>query len=346
MGACVPGHVRLRLGDRELMPRPGPRACRSAAALLWLAALPWLTGLGGCDASERNASERDASERDASERDTSERDASEGETPGTDQGSDGGVVLVDAAGIRHTLAEPARRIVSLVPSATETLRAIGAGDVLAGRTDYDTTAWTASIPSVGGGLDPNLEAVVALRPDAVIRFEGDQDPRTPERLDRLGIRHVAVRPVSLDGLYTTNRIVGRLTGHEAASDSLTREIRAGLRRLSDRVSELPRRRVAYMLGGSPPWVSGPGTYIDEIVVLVGGDNVFDDLRSPYASVSPEELRARDIDVVLLSSRGSYDRSLTPDARIEVVGDALEVAGPTVVDAAWDVAEAIHGRTLR
>lgn len=302
------------------MPRPGPRTYLRVAAVAWLA---WL---GGCaDGSRTNAT-------------------ASGNTDS--EGPDSAVVLVDAAGVRHALSGPARRVVSLVPSATATLRAIGADGALVGRTDYDTAAWTASIPSVGGGLEPNLEAVVSLGPDAVIRFEGDQDPRTPERLDRLGIRHVAVRPVSLDDLYATTEIVGRLTGHEAEADSLSRKIRADLRRLAEDVDELPRQRVVYMLGGSPPWVSGPGTYIDEILTLVGGDNVFDDLSSPYASVSPEVLRAREVDVVLLSSRSSYDRSLTPNARIEVIGDALEVAGPNVVDAAREVAQVIHGRTFR
>lgn len=253
--------------------------------------------------------------------------------------------LVDAAGRLHTLAEPARRIVSLVPSATEVLRAIGASGSLVGVTDYDAD-WTDDLPSVGGGLEPNLEALVALRPDAVIRFHGEQDPRTPARLDDLGIRHVAVRPVALADLYETNRIVGRLTGRTAEADSLSRRIRAGLDELAEAVSPLPRQRVAYLLGGSPPWVSGPDTYIAEILGLVGGDNVFADLDAPYQAVSPEELRSRDIDVVLVATAGSYDESLTPEARVESVGDALQVPGPDVVDAARRVAEVIHGRALR
>lgn len=256
------------------------------------------------------------------------------------------VVLVDAAGVRHVLNGPARRVISLVPSATATLRAIGAEDVLVGRTDFDTEPWIDSLPSVGGGLEPNLEALVALHPDAVIRFAGEQDPRTPARLDELGIRHVAVRPVSLQKLYETNDILGRLVGRGAAADSLSRSIRNGLEALSEAVSGLSRKHVVYMLGGSPPWVSGPDTYIDEILDLVGADNVFDDLGAPYAAVSPEELRARSVDVVLVASERTFDESLTPGARVEVVGDALEVPGPEVVDAAREVAEVIHGRTLR
>lgn len=261
-------------------------------------------------------------------------------------GGTGPDTLVDAAGVQHVFQEPPDRIVSLVPSATITLRALGAEGALVGRTDYDTAAWAAAIPSVGGGLDPSLEAIVALDPDVVIRFGGEQDPRTPTRLDQLGIPHVAVRPVSLEQIFATTEIVGRLTGHEARADSLARAIRAGLAEIEARVADLPRRRVAYVLGGTPPWVSGPGTYIHEILELVGGANVFDDLEAPYTAVSPEELRTRHIDVVLVSHAGTFDGALAPEARLEVVGTGLENPGPGVVEAAWTVAAAIHGRSLR
>jgi iron complex transport system substrate-binding protein len=256
------------------------------------------------------------------------------------------VSVVDAEGVEHLLASPASRIVSLVPSATYTLRALGADGALVGRTDYDTATWAAEIPSVGGGLDPNLEALVALRPDLVIRFGGEQDPRTPARLDDLGIRHVAVRPVRLSDIYRTNEIVGRVTGHRAEADRLTDAIRDGLSGLEDRVRSLPPVRVAYLLGGSPPWAVGPETFIGEILELAGGINVFDDLRAPYASVSLEELRTREIDVVLVSGGDGWGGALNPDARVEEIGAELENPGPGVVEAAWSVAEVLHGTSLR
>ncbi len=253
------------------------------------------------------------------------------------------LVVVDATGERVALDGPARRIVSLVPSATATLRAIGAASSLVGRTDYDTDAWAAAIPSVGGGLDPSVEAIVALEPDLVIRFAGEQDPRTRGRLDDLGITHLAVRPERLDDVLETTRLLSRVTGREAAGDSLARALTLGLEETARAVAEWPRLRVAYVLGGSPPWVSGSETYIAEILSLVGGDNVFSELDAAYAPVSPEELRRRDIDVVLVSTRGGYDASLTPDARVVEIGDSLEIPGPGVVDVARRVATLIHGR---
>lgn len=255
------------------------------------------------------------------------------------------VVVTDAAGDRLALPGPARRIVSLVPSATATLHAIGADGALVGRTDYDTQAWARALPSVGGGLEPSLEAIVALEPDLVIRFAGDQDPRTRDRLDALGIRYVTVRPDRLDDVYETARLLGGVTGHPEAGDSLARSLREGLSETAAAVATWPRLRVAYVLGGSPPWVSGPGTYIAEVLELIGGDNVFSDLGALYAAISPEALRTRKIDVVLVSRRGEYDESLTPEARIVEIGSALEIPGPDVVEAARSVAELMHGRPL-
>jgi iron complex transport system substrate-binding protein len=256
------------------------------------------------------------------------------------------IVVVDAAGERLVLSRPATRIVSLVPSVTSTLYAMGASSTLIGRTDFDTQEWARALPSVGGGLEPSLEKIVALEPDLVVRFGGDQDPRTRDRLVELGIPCLTVRPDRLQDLYDTAQLLGRVTDHEAQADSLVDALRTGLEQTADAVRSWPRVRVAHVIGGSPPWVTGGGTYIDEILSLVGADNVFSDLGTLYAAVSPEELRTREIDVVLVSSLGHYDETLTPGARLVDIGSSLEIPGPDVVHAAREVAEAIHARFLR
>ena len=257
-----------------------------------------------------------------------------------------GPAVVDAAGVEHSFAQPARRIISLVPAATKTIRAIGAGGALVGRTDYDTDDWVTDRPSVGGGLDPNLEAIVSLSPDLVVRFAGAQDPRTAARLDELGIRHLAVRPDRIEDIYEMVSILGHATGHVAAADSLVRSLRNGLSEVALAVADWPRLRVVYVLGGTPPWVAGPGTYIDEVISLIGGDNAFGDLAELYSAVSPEEFRTRSIDVVLVSSAGDFDPSMTPHARVVAIGDLLDMPGPAIVEAARRVARMMHGRNPR
>jgi len=249
--------------------------------------------------------------------------------------------VVDADGRRVRLDGPARRIVSLVPSATETLRALGAGDLVVARTDFDTVAWARELPSVGGGLEPSIEAIVAARPDLVIRFGGPQDPRTPSRLDDLGIIHLAIRPDRVADVFESISLLGAVTGHDGAAESLTSAIRDTLDNVRARSSGGPPVRVAYVLGGTPPWVAGPDTYIDELIHLAGGVNVFADLGARYASVSPEEFVARDIDVVLTPPDGRFERRWAPNARLVQMGPAMELPGPAVMEAAREVERALH-----
>ena len=256
------------------------------------------------------------------------------------------ILLVDATGLEVTLQEPARRIISLVPSATQILKALGVGHVLVGRTDFDNEDWVISVPSLGGGLAPNFEKIIALNPDLVVLFAGDQDPHTRSRLDDFGITQVAIRPDRLTDLYASIILLGQATGTEPVADSIISTIKKDLTDLQRWTATRPTIRTVYLLGGSPPWVAGPDTYIDEILRLAGGRNVFSDLEFLYGSVSPEQIRSREIDVVLVSDRSQFDAMLTPGARIEEIGNTLEFPGPNVAQAARHVAELLHRDLLR
>lgn len=256
-------------------------------------------------------------------------------------GAAGAVSLTDAEGRRVHLPHPAARVISLVPSATQTLAALGAQGLVVARTDYDTLSWALALPSVGGGLQPSLEAIVAARPDLVVRFAGPQDTRTPAALDQLGIPHVGIRPDRIADALEAVRLLGEATGKTAEADALARGIRARLEAVRAGAAGRPRVRVAYVLGGDPPWVAGPGTYIHELLELAGGENAFADLGSLYAAVSMEEFLARRIDLVLTPDAGRLDPRVTARARVAEVGDALEFPGPGVAEAARTVATLLH-----
>ena len=248
--------------------------------------------------------------------------------------------LVDAAGARHTFDTAPQRIVSLVPSATEALLAMALADRLVGRTDYDRMPELTGLPSVGGGLQPNLEILVSLDLDLVIRFAGDSDLASAERMTDLGIPHFAVQPDGIEDVLTIIRDLGRITGASDAADTMLRGIRDALDDVARRVAELPKPRVAYILGGDPPRVAGPGTYIDELMALAGGHNVFDDLGPLYAPVSMEALLDRDLDLILLSSGLAPPPPLAhvPSA---VLPSSVEIPGPGLGQAARDIADLIH-----
>jgi iron complex transport system substrate-binding protein len=256
------------------------------------------------------------------------------------------VVLVDAAGRTHDVARPPARIVSLVPSATAVLLALGEGDRLVARTDFDTAAVVAALPSVGGGLQPNLEVLVSLQPDLVIRFEGPSDPGTAEQLERVGIPHFAVRP---DGIADVLRIIeelGALTGRTRAADSLILEIDGAIQAVQARVAAFPPVRAAFVMGGTPPWAAGAGTFIHELIRVAGGVNVFADLPDLYAPVDPEELIARGADVYLVLEGTELDVRLSRGMRVQEVGMGVQLPGPNLGDAALEVARALHPEAFR
>jgi iron complex transport system substrate-binding protein len=263
-----------------------------------------------------------------------------------DQTTTGSVVeLVDASGAILALPRVPERILSLVPAVTRTLLALGAGELLVGRTDYDTLASLAHLPSVGGGLQPSLEALVALEPALVVRFAGDSDRDTPPRLDALGIPHFAVR---LDGIADVRRMIldlGLITGRGAVAAGLVFTMNSTLDEIRGRTRGRDPVRVAYVLGESPPWVAGPESYIHELIILAGGENVFADLQSPYGPVSPEEFLVRDIDLLLTPD----PRRLHLPAADLPVGEVpphLEMPGPELALAAWGLAELLHPEAFR
>jgi ABC-type Fe3+-hydroxamate transport system substrate-binding protein len=255
------------------------------------------------------------------------------------------IEISDDAGRTFQLGTPPTRIVSLVPSATSTLLALGQGGALVGRTDFDTAASLADLPSVGGGIGPSIEVLVSLRPDLVIRFGGDTDPDTPNRLDDLGIDHFAVRPSRVADVLRIIDRLGGLTGHGSEADQLLSEIDMQLADVTDRVRGLPRIRVAFLLDGTPPWAAGATSYIGQLVELGGGTNVFADLDREYAPVSPEELLARDIQVVLTVA-GATPGGIPDHAEVRTVSARTQLPGPDLGQAAEEIARAIHPEAFR
>jgi ABC-type Fe3+-hydroxamate transport system substrate-binding protein len=209
-----------------------------------------------------------------------------------------GLAATDDAGRRVTLAAPARRIVSLLPSFTEILFAIGAGDRLVGRTtwcDYPPAAL--AVPSVGDGMPPSVEAVAARRPDLVVLYRSGPNVTAAEQLERLGIRTVLLDLNRLEELGPAARRLGALTGRGAAADSLARV-------MDSLVSEPPppsTRSLVFIVWDNPPIVIGAGSYLDRLAALAGARNLFHDVGSPSAQVSIETIAARDPDFVAILS---------------------------------------------
>jgi iron complex transport system substrate-binding protein len=211
--------------------------------------------------------------------------------------------VTDDFGDTITLAKAPRRIVSLVPNLTEILYAIGAGDRLVGRTSYDRIpARVVAVPDLGPGLRPNVEAVLAARPDLVILY-GSQDNRdAARRLRAAGVMTASYKVDRVADFARVTEVLGRLTGDTAAARVTIDTVGRTLASTLERTVALPRPKVFWFLWENPLLAVGGGSFLNELLKVAGGRNVYDSLPEPSPPVAFEDLIRRDPDVVLASPK--------------------------------------------
>ena len=194
-----------------------------------------------------------------------------------------------------------RRIVSLNPTTTELLYAIGAGSRLVGRTTYDRIpAEVARVPDLGPGLRPNVEAVLAARPDLVILYASQDNRDAARRLRAAHVPTVAYRVDRVADFARVTEALGRLTGDTAAARATIDSVGRTLATTLATTASLPRPRVFWFLWESPLLAVGGGSWLNELLHVAGARNVYDSLPQPSPAVTFEDLLRRDPDIVLAS----------------------------------------------
>lgn len=225
------------------------------------------------------------------------------------------IEVTDGLERRVSLAAPAQRIVSMAPSNTEILFAIGAGEQVVGRDEFsDYPVEASGIPSIGGGFgDYNNEAIVNLQPDLVMAAEINT-PEQVKALEDLGINVFYLgNPTSLDELYSNLLIVAQLSGHETEAASLIGSLKSRVTAVEEKVREVAERpQVFYELDATDPnapYTAAAGTFIDTLIGMAGGENIAHDMGSQYIQVSAEELLVRNPRIILL---GDAAYGITPE----------------------------------
>jgi len=284
-----------------------------------------------------------------------------GARPPAPPAADSAVSLVDDAGRTVSLPHPARRIVALVPSVTETVVALGAADRLVGRTDFDKGPAVDRLPSIGGGLDPSVETLVSLRPDLVLGWETSGRPELRDRLTALGIPVFSIKTEDTTDVFRAVRNLGRLTGRARAADSLAASLRGELEAVRASVAGAARPTVFYMAWNDPPLTAGPKTFISQVIEVAGGRNVFADQAALWPTVSIEEIVRRQPEFVVVPTgeRGSAKveglkraagwrelRALREGRGVMVPSDVVNQPGPRLGEAARAMRDAIHPELRR
>ncbi len=269
--------------------------------------------------------------------------------------------FVDGLGRTVTLDAPAETVVSLAPSTTEMLYAVGAGDQVVGRDSFSNYPEEATtLADIGGSNGAySYESIAALEPDLVIAAAINTEDQVKALTDLgLNVYYVA-NPVTLDDLYVSLYTVGELTGHADEARALTNSLSARVESVKETVAKADTTPlVFYELDGSDPakpWTSGPGTFVDQLITLAGGKNVGASLSSAWTQISVEDLLTQNPDIILLGdaaygttadqvkARDGWDKikAVQDDAIYAFNDDLVSRAGPRLVDGLEALANVIH-----
>ena len=274
-------------------------------------------------------------------------------------------VLLAVAGDVQVFGQTAapRRIVSLVPSLTEMLYAVGAGPQVVGVSSYDEfPAEVKALPRVGALLDPDVERILSLRPDLVLTY-GSQTTLEAQ-LARSGIRVFSYRHAGVAGIMRGLRDVGAATGHAADGDRIARQLQERLDAVRARVRSSPRPRTLLVFGRQPQtlqqmYVSGGVGFLHDLLDIAGAANVFADVRRESVQPSQETVLTRAPEVILEvrannpltpAQMAAEQRAWAPLASIPAVrngrihfltADYFVVPGPRVAMAAEALARTLH-----
>jgi iron complex transport system substrate-binding protein len=269
--------------------------------------------------------------------------------------------LRDSQGRELALPAPPQRIISLVPSVTEIIYALGGEDRLVGVTDFcDWPPEATKKPRVGGMLAPNLETVVALRADLVVATSEGNRRETFDQLERLRIPVFIVNPHRMSDVLAVIAQLGELTGRQAAVGPLTRALIRRIKAVENAVRPYPRPKVLYVLWPEPLIVPGRLGLVNELIEMAGGASVTAREPASYPRFSLEAVAARAPEVIILARHGADGTPLSrapwerltalPAVRAgrvhSVDGTYLHRYGPRVVDGLEMLARVIHPEAFR
>lgn len=216
--------------------------------------------------------------------------------------------VVDDRGVTVTLSQPPRRIVSLLPSLTETVCELGGCQRLVGVDRYsDYPASVRSLPQLGGGLDPNIEAIVALRPDLVLMATSS---RAGARLESLGLKVLMLEPKTAADVRRALDRIGQVLEFPDPQ-RIWRGIDAGVSAAARSLPASARNTRVYFEVNSGPYAAGPGSFIGETLARLGVRNIIGPALGPFPRINPEYVVRADPDLIMVSERNGQELGQRP-----------------------------------
>jgi iron complex transport system substrate-binding protein len=264
-------------------------------------------------------------------------------------------MVTDQTGRRVNVPDNPQRLISLAPSITETLYALGLGDRIVADTEYcDYPPEAKNKPHVGAVLNPSMEKIVALKPDLVLGIVEANRRETVEQLERLNIPLYGLAAHSVEGTLSSIEDLGQVLGVRDQAHSLVQGLRRRVAAVNQNAEHQPRPKVLFVVWYRPLITAGPNTFIADAIRLAGGVSIADDLTGEWPRFSLEDALHRDPDIILFSKSESFSPTLdefhtlpgwkdfraVKENRMYFISDTINRPSPRLIDALEEM-----GRTL-
>ena len=272
------------------------------------------------------------------------------------------LVLSDGLDRSVSFEEPAQKIISIAPSNTEILFAIGAGSQVIGRDEFsDYPEEAKQIESIGGGFGAyDMEKIVALKPDLVLASQLTPAEQV-EAFEKLGLKvYLLANPQDIEGMFENLEVIGQITGKETEAAALSEQLKARVATVDQKLANAENQPVVFYQIDSTdqnaPWTAGKGSFIDTLITRSGGNNLGAKLVDAYAQVSIEQLLIDQPEVIIVGdytwggitaedvlSRESWaGLEAVKNAKVFIFDDNLvSRPGPRLVDGLEALAALLH-----
>ncbi|NYT00509.1 MAG: cobalamin-binding protein [Methanocellales archaeon] len=270
------------------------------------------------------------------------------------------LIITDDLGREVPIPKELNRIISLSPSNTEILFALGLGDKVVGLTRYCNYPPEAQErEEIGGFVSVNIEKVVSLKPDLILA-DASLQRAVVEELEKLGLSVFALGSDDVDEILEDIEIIGKITGKEEIAQELTANMRNRIKVITDNTRDLNEEQLSKTLfihGLDPLRVSGPGSLAHILIELAGGRNIAADAEAKSVAYSLELLIEHDPDVIIFNKQMGTIEITVQDLKDQpgwgvisavkndrvygIEGDIVSRRGPRIVDGLEEVARSIH-----
>ncbi len=252
---------------------------------------------------------------------------------------------------------PPVRIVSLNPATTDLLFALGVGHRMVGRTHWDLYPDSAkAVADLGTGLRPNIEAVLGVKPDLVVLYASQDNRNAARQLRAAGVNTISLKIDHIADFHRAARLLGRIVGDSARGAAVSDSVARTIDNVKAATRQLPRRRVFWHIWDAPLITIAAGSYMNELITIAGGENIYGEMPEPSPTVSIEDVLKRDPEYIISGPEGAIRIRRDPrwsaapavKAGRVLIADTTLVGRPSVRlgEAAVSLANLLHPGVLR